>query len=143
MVFLVNGVPLSTNTLAGGVATVSTAALAVGTNTIAAQYATQANWLLSSATLQQVVQNAIVYSQTNAVMGIAANGDGTYTLSLLGTPGAGYYVVSSAALTTPAAAWSALSYSTNTAPSPSGQWSVVVSNAAPAFYRSVAINPAP
>jgi trimeric autotransporter adhesin len=142
VVFLANGVPFSTNTLAAGVATASTTSLPLGTNTVVAAYATQANWLLSSDTLNQEVQSAVILSQTNAVLSIAANGDGIYTLTLLGTPGASYYVVSSGDLTAPSAAWSALTYSTNTAPSPSGQWSVLVSNAAPAFYRSVAVHPA-
>ena len=74
-------------------------------------------------------------------MSITANGDGTYTLSLLGTPGASYYIISSSDVGQPT--WSPVAGSTNTAPGPSGEWSAVVSNAAPAYYRSVAINPAP
>jgi hypothetical protein len=143
VVFLANGVPFSTNTLASGVAAASTASLPVGTNTIAAQYAAQANWSASSGSLQQVVNSLVTYSQTNVLLSIVDSGAGTFTLNLLGTPGASYYLVANGDVSTPIASWSAITYSTNTAPGPSGQWSVVVSNAAPAFYRSVAVNPAP
>ena len=85
-----------------------------------------------------------VYSQTNVVSSIVDNTDGTFTLNFVGTPQAQYYVVTS---TEPAAlmsAWGVLPNSTNTAPSPSGVWSVMVTNdAAQRFYRPAAVNPAP
>ena len=39
--------------------------------------------------------------------------------------------------------WTPVVGSTNTAADPSGQWCCTVSNAAPAFFRPVAVNPAP
>jgi hypothetical protein len=156
VVFLANGTPFATNgPLASGditahttplpvSITATTASLPVGINTMTAQYLGDGNFQAStSGSLVQVVTNSIIYSQTNGVLSIVNNGDGTFTLNLLGTPGANYYLVASGDISTPMAAWKALAGSTNTAPSPSGQWSIVVSNAAPAFFRSVAVNPAP
>ena len=144
MVFLANSVPFSTNGLVGGVAAASTASLAVGTNTVAAQYAGDGNYAGSSISLQQVVQSTVVYSQTNTVASMVANGDGTFLLTFTGTPQAQYYVVTSADPTALAPAWAILPNSTNTAPAPSGVWSVTVTNdAAQWFYRSAAVNPAP
>ena len=90
-----------------------------------------------------VTTGGIIYSQTNVVQSITNNGNGTFTLQLLGTPGASYYVAASGNITNAIAAWTPLAGSTNTASSPGGQWTLVVSNAAPAFYRAVAVNPAP
>ncbi|MGO8927524.1 MAG: beta strand repeat-containing protein [Limisphaerales bacterium] len=156
VVFLANGTPFATNgPLASGditahttplpvSITASTASLPVGINTMTAQYLGDGIFQAStSGSLVQVVTNSIIYSQTNGVLSIVNNGDGTFTLNLLGTPGASYYLVVSGDASTSMAAWKALAGSTNTAPSPSGQWSIVVSNAAPAFFRSVAVNPAP
>ncbi len=143
VVFLANGTPFSTNALAGGMAAASTTSLPVGTNTIAAQFATQGNFLASSASLDQVVTNSIIYSTTNTILSIVSNNDGTYMLNLQGTPGASYYVVAGTNVTVATSSWTPVTGSTNTAPGPSGLWSLTVSNPPPAFYRSVAVNPAP
>ena len=74
---------------------------------------------------------------------ITKNGIGTYSLNALGTPGALYYVVASGNIKAPMSAWIPVVGGTNTASSPSGTWSCVVSNPAPVFYRSIAVNPAP
>jgi hypothetical protein len=83
----------------------------------------------------------VTLSTTNAVLSILINADGTVTLNCLGTAGAKYYIETSSDLVAPS--WKGLAGSTNAATSPDGLWSFAVSNAAPAFYRSVAINPAP
>ena len=140
VVFLTNNVPMATVPLISGSASASTADLPVGTQTIKAQYAAQANWLGSSQSLDQVVYSAAIYSTTNAVLSLVNNGDDTFTLNCKGTPGAQYYVVEASSLT---GSWTPLANSTNAAPDPDGLWSFVVSNAAPAFYRSAAVNPAP
>ena len=90
-----------------------------------------------------VISNNVVYSYTNVVHSLTASGGGTYTLSLIGTPGAQYYLVSSADIRAPMATWTPVVGSTNIASSPNGIWSCVVSNPAPAYYRPVAVNPAP
>lgn len=145
VVFLTNGTPFRTNALNGsGQAQASTDALPVGTNAIAAQYAAQANWRASSDSLSQVVTNTgAVCSQTNRILSIVNNGSGSFTLTFLGTPQAQYYVVASPNVTAGMNTWTPLAGSTNTAPSPSGQWSVIVTNAAPRYYRSKAVNSCP
>ena len=144
VIFSANGVPFSTNALVSGRISSSTASLPLGTNALAALYVSDGNFLPSSAILQQVVANSVTSSPTNVVVSIAANGDGTFTLSLSGTPGAQYDVVASSDLAQPASNWLALTGSTNTASSPGGLWFFTVTNTGPQqFYRSVAINPAP
>ncbi len=144
VVFLANSVPFSTNALVSGIASASTASLPVGTNTVAAQYAGDGNYLGSSDSVQQVVQSALVYSQTNAIAAMVNNGDGTFTLSFVGTPQAQYYVVTSSDPTTLMSGWAVLPSSTNTAPAPNGVWSVTVTNdTSQRFYRSAAVHPAP
>jgi hypothetical protein len=94
--------------------------------------------------LEQVVNNAVVYGQTNIILSIVQNGDNILTLNLQGTPQAEYYVMESPDVTAAMSAWTPLEGSTNTAPSPSGQWSFIVTNDAPQqFYRLKALHPAP
>jgi len=144
VVFLADAVPFSTNALVGGVISASTTSLPVGTNTVAAQYAGESNFLGSTGTVQQVVQSGVVYSQTNVVSAMVDNGDGTFTLSFVGTPQAQYYVVRCADPARLTSGWELLPNSTNTAPPPDGVWSVTVTNdASQRFYRSAAVNPAP
>ena len=144
VVFLANAVPFSTNALAGGVAAASTAVLPLGTNTVAAQYAAQGNYLGSTNTLQQVVQSQTPCSQTNAIAGIADNKDGTFTLTFRGTPQAQYCVLSSANATVPMTNWVALAGSTNTVTNASGLWQLKVTNAVSRqYYRSTAVAPCP
>jgi fibronectin-binding autotransporter adhesin len=143
VVFKANAVPFSTNTLVSGAASASTTTLPVGTNTVTAEYAAQANWLTSTGSVQQVVNSAVVYSQTNAILSIVDNGNGTFGLTLQGTPQAEYYLLASPDVTAAMNTWSPVLGSTNTAPGPSGQWSSTVSNAAPQYYRLKAVNPAP
>jgi hypothetical protein len=141
VVFLANAVPFSTNGLVSGAASASTASLPAGTNTIAAQFAAQGNYLGSSDSLSEVVTNSVIYSQTSTILSIVNNGDGTYTLNFQGTEGASYYVVASADATVPMTRWAVVG-TTNTAGA-GGLWFATVSNAAPAFYRAAALNPAP
>ena len=143
VVFKTNGTILATVALSGlGVASAATADLAAGTNTVTAEYAVQANWLASSDSLQQVIGGTI-YSQTNVIMSIADAGGGQFAVQLQGTPGAEYYLVASPDAGTSMSGWVAVGSSTNASPSPTGQWAITVSNAAPSFYRLQAVNPAP
>jgi autotransporter-associated beta strand protein len=87
------------------------------------------------------VQPAVILSQTNIFLSISNNGDTTFTLNLLGTPQAVYYLLTASNPAQPQVTWTPLVGSTNTAPT-NGQWSFVVSNPPPAFYRSRAVNPA-
>lgn len=84
------------------------------------------------------VNNAL--SQTNVILSIANNGDGTFTMNMLGTPQAVYYLQTANDLIS--APWTTIAASTNTAPA-NGAWSFVVSNSPPAYYRCIAVNPSP
>jgi autotransporter-associated beta strand protein len=128
VVFLANAVPFSTNALVGGVAAASTAALPAGTNTIAAQYAAQGNYLGSTNSLQQVVQSLVACSQTNAIVGISLNQDGTFTLTFIGTPQAQYYLVASPDASASMTNWVPLAGSTNTVTDSTGLWQLILTN---------------
>jgi hypothetical protein len=144
VIFSANGTPFATNGLINGSITASTTALPVGHNAITAQYAGDGAFPGSSSSLlDQVVTNSVVYSHTNIVLSLVNNRNGTFTLNLRGTPGGQYYVVTSGNIKTAMTAWTPVVGSTNTAASSDGTWSCLVSNAAPAYYRPVAVNPAP
>jgi autotransporter-associated beta strand protein len=150
VVFLANGTPFATNGplvagIGGSSITASTTALPAGTNAMTAQYLGDGNYLPSTNTspLAQVVINNVIYSQTNSITSVVNHHDGTFTLNFTGTPGAQYYVVAQGNPEVHMTNWIPVVGSTNTASSPSGAWSCVVSNAAPAYYRAVAVNPAP
>ena len=89
-----------------------------------------------------VITNSVIVSTVNDIQSIAKNANGTYTIHLLGTPGAQYYVVASGNINAHMSTWTPVLGGTNTASSPSGMWSIVVSNSVPAYYRSIAVNPA-
>ena len=73
---------------------------------------------------------------------IVDNGDGTFTLFFVGTPGAQYFVVAASDALAPMTSWLPLWNSTNTVTDASGLWSyTVTNNAAQQFYRSAAMNP--
>ncbi len=84
-----------------------------------------------------------VVSTTNAIVTVVNSGSGTFTLTLLGTPGAEYFLVSSPNVAAALNTWTPVTGSTNIAPSPSGQWTFPVSATAPQYYRLKATNPAP
>jgi hypothetical protein len=118
--------------------------LTAGNHNITAYYEGDDNYKPSwSAPLTQVVTNSVIYSTTNSVGSFVNNHDGTYTLCAFGTPGAEYYLVSSQAINAAMNTWTPVVGSTNIASGGSGQWCCTVSNAAPAYYRPMAVNPAP
>jgi hypothetical protein len=91
-----------------------------------------------------VVTSLAPCSQTNAIVGIADNRDGTFTITFQGTPQAQYYVVDSANVAAPMSSWTALAGSTNTVTDPGGLWQITITNtAARRYYRSTAVMPCP
>ncbi|MGO8926728.1 MAG: YDG domain-containing protein, partial [Limisphaerales bacterium] len=130
VVFKTNDVVFGTVTLVGGVASISTAALPTGTNTIAAEYATQANWSSSTGSVAQVVTAV----ETPVTVAITNNGDGTVTVSFSGTPGAQYIVQAKSNLGS-ATAWE--NVSTNTAGT-DGTWTYTqsIEDQPMQFFRS-------
>jgi hypothetical protein len=80
-------------------------------------------------------------SQTNAIVGITRNGNGTSTIQFVGTVGVAYYVQTTTNLTSPIV-WNPLAGSTNTVVNLNGTWSVLITNSLPVqFYRSAVVNP--
>ena len=88
------------------------------------------------------VTTGTVLSTTNVILSISNNANGTFTMDMVGTPGASYYLTSSGNITNSMSSWTPVVGTTNTA-NGSGNWSTVVSNTAPVFYRSTAVNPHP
>jgi len=83
-------------------------------------------------------------SQTNEVVSMVNNGDGTFTLTLVGTPQAEYYVVASVDAAARMSNWLPVAGSTNTVTNLSGLWHVTVTNAGPHhYYRGAAVAPCP
>jgi aryl-phospho-beta-D-glucosidase BglC (GH1 family) len=77
-----------------------------------------------------------VASQTNSVLNLTDNKDGTFTLNFMGTVGATYYVQSATNLAPPIN-WQSVAGSTNTVTNSSGLWFFTATNFAPqTFYRS-------
>jgi hypothetical protein len=144
VVFLVNGTPLATNVLVSGSVSASTASLPLGTNAMTAQYVGDANFLASTGSVAQVVKLLLTCSQTNALVSVADNADGTLTLTFVGTPQADYYMLASADVAAPMTSWTPVAGSTNTVTNVSGLWQFTVTNTAPQqFYRATAVVPCP
>ena len=134
---------MATVALVGGTAEHKTTTLSVGTHTIWAYYAAQANWGLSSDSVGQVVNSLVVYGYAGQILSIVQTGESTFALTLKGTPGANYYLAESADVLQPMSAWTPVASSTNTAPADPGEWTQPVSLSAPRFYRLMTVNPAP
>jgi hypothetical protein len=144
VVFSANGLPFATNTLVSGTINASTTSLPLGTNAITAQYLGGGNFLGSTGSVAQVVESSVTCSQTNALLSMADNHDGSFTLTFVGTPQADYYVSASLDLAAPMTNWMPVAGSTNTVTNVSGLWQFSVSNTAPQqFYRSTAVLPCP
>ena len=87
---------------------------------------------------------AAVTNQTNTIVGIADNLNGTYTITFVGTPQMQYCVVASPDSHAPVTSWLPLAGSTNTVTDPNGLWTYTVTNAtSQQFYRSAVVTPAP
>ncbi|MCX6925033.1 MAG: Ig-like domain repeat protein, partial [Verrucomicrobia bacterium] len=132
--FYTNGVALgSALALTDGVASLSTADLPPGTNTVLAAYLGDSNYLGSSNSLLLVVAVVADKPATPSTIGIQMNADGTVTVTFVGTPEAQYMVQASDSVAPPA--WE--NVSTNTAGT-NGQWTFTeFTEHYPArFYRS-------
>jgi hypothetical protein len=129
--FFTNGVTLGGPVaLDGGVASISTAQLPPGSNTVTAVYAGSTDFQGSTNSLVQVVT---LYLQTPSTLGIKNNLDGTVTITFAGTP-EGRYVVQATANLAPVE-WT--NVSTNTAAT-DGQWTFTdsMTTYSQRFYRS-------
>lgn len=134
---------LGTGDLTAGQATLTTNNLSVtgSPHAITAAYSGDASFMPStSAALSQVI---ITCSHTNAVLAITNNLNGMFKLTLVGTPGAYYYVVTQTNAMQPMANWAVVAGSTNLVTAPSGVWYFTATNAAPRYYRVAAVTVCP
>jgi hypothetical protein len=146
--FYTNGTPLVptvtlvSNTPTSATASYSTVGLPIGTTPVEAQYGGDANFLAPAfpVTTNQVVQSGTTCSLTNKILSVTANGGNSFTLNLIGTYHAQYYILAQTNIAQPMANWLVVAGSTNTVANASGLWSITVTNPAPAFYRSRAIS---
>jgi hypothetical protein len=144
VVFSAKGTPFATNALVSGSTSASAASLPLGTNAVMAQYAGDAKFLGSTGSVAQVVKLSVTCSQTNALLSVADNPDGTFTLTFVGTPQAQYSVLASPDAATPMTSWAPVAGSTTMVTNASGLWQFTVTNTAPQqFYRSAAVVPCP
>ena len=131
--FLTNGTAMGNPVfLEGGIATLDTALLPPGTNTVSANYPGDGNYLGCSDYLLQVVT---VIAQTPWVLGILNDGNGSVTVTFAGTPGAEYLVLGTTNLVSPGS-W--VNVSTNTA-GLDGQWTYTdntMTNYTQRFFRA-------
>src|SRR5262249_28158977 len=92
----------------------------------------------------KVNPNVVLCSSTNRILNITNSGFRTVTLTLKGTPGVQYFIVTHTNVTQPISAWPPVPGSTNTAPAGNGVWSLSISNPAPtAAYRMETTSPCP
>ncbi len=142
VVFSANGTPFATNALVSGSISASTDSLPLGTNTMTAQYVGDGNFLGSTGSMSQEVKLFVTTcSQTNALLSIVDNLDGTFMLTFVGTPQAEYYVSASPDV---AVGWAPVSGSTNTVTNVNGLWQFTVTNtASQQFFRGTAVAPCP
>jgi fibronectin-binding autotransporter adhesin len=89
------------------------------------------------------VLNVGVCNATNALLSIVNNGGNSFTLYFQGTFNATYSVLSQTNITQPMANWKVVPGSTTNLTDGGGLWSFTVTNPAPAFYRSKALNACP
>jgi len=88
--------------------------------------------------------NLGVCSSTNVIIGVTNNGNRTLTLTMRGTSGSQYYILTHTNLLQPIANWQPVAGSTNIVSAPNGVWSLSISNPAPTgFYRIKALSPCP
>jgi len=80
-------------------------------------------------------------NQTNAVLNLTDDKNGTFTINFVGTVGVAYYVQMATNLTPPVN-WQSVLGSTNTVTDSNGVWSFTSTNSAPqSYYRSVIATP--
>lgn len=144
VIFSANGTPFATNALVSGSISASTDSLPLGTNAMTAQYVGGGNFLGSTGSVAQAVKLFVTCSQTNALLSLADNLDGTSTLTFVGTPQAEYYLLASPDVAAPMTSWAPVAGSTNTVTNVSGLWQFTLTNTPPQqFYRSTAVVPCP
>jgi fibronectin-binding autotransporter adhesin len=122
-------------------ATFTTSLLPVGTTPVQGVYLGDSNFSAPTVpTVNQSVVGTGVCSQTNRILSVTSLGGGSFNLNLIGTYQAQYRIVYQTNAAQPMTNWIPVIGGTNTVSSPSGLWSITVTNRAPAYYRSQAMS---
>jgi hypothetical protein len=132
-------------TLVGGSASlvVSTLSVSGSPHQITAYYGGDDNNNPSNSSASLLAQ-VVTCSQTNALLSLVDNLDGTSTLTFMGTPQAEYYLLASPDVAAPMTNWVPVAGSTNTVTNVNGLWQFTLTNTPPQqFYRSTAVVPCP
>jgi hypothetical protein len=152
VVFRTNGVFLATVGLSGGQGSISTGLLPPGPNVVQVEYAGDGNFLGSTDSVQQVVETVQTppCSSTSYVLSMGQTMGNIFTITLLGTTNAQYYLLTATDLAVPIANWMVVTDSTNTATN--GVWYYTgtagmsgdnSTNGGMRFFRAKAVNPYP
>ena len=149
--FRTNGEILASVGLSEGRGSAGTSLLPPGADVVQAEYAGDGNFLGSTDSLQLVVEpvEAPPCSAGGQLLSMGQIADQSFTLTLLGTTNAQYYLVTSTSLEVPATEWTVLTDSTNTATN--GVWTYTFTDAVPddvspgamRFFRAMAVKPCP
>jgi autotransporter-associated beta strand protein len=135
---------LGTGSLSAGLTTLTTNNLSItgSPHAITAVYGGDVNFMPGTSVALSQVINAM-YSQTNAVLAISNNLNGTFKLAMVGTLGAYYYMVMQTNVLQPMTNWTIVAGSTNLVTDPSGVWYFTATNPAPRYYRATAVKVSP
>ena len=150
--FRTNGVLLATVALSGGQGSAFTELLPPGPNVVQVEYAGDGNFLGSSDSVQQMVEPVPTppCSSTSNVLNLMQTPGNNFTITLLGTTNAQYYLLTATDLTVPMTNWTVLADSTNTATN--GVWYYTgtagmlgdnPTSGVVRFFRAKAVNPCP
>jgi hypothetical protein len=150
--FRMNGVLLATVGLSGGQGSIFTELLPPGPNVVQVEYAGDGNFLGSTDSVQQMVEPVPTppCSSTNYVLSLTQTTGNNFTITLLGTTNAQYYLLTATDLAVPMTNWTVLADSTNTATN--GVWyytgtaGMLGDNSTSGvvrFFRAKAVNPCP
>jgi hypothetical protein len=148
--FLTNGVFFKMTELSNGVALINVACLPPGTNEVEAEYSGEENYLGSTNSLQQIVQQTpIPCASVSYILSMEKSGSDTFLITFIGTTNAQYCVLESTNLGAPMSDWVVLPGSTNIATN--GIWYYTITNSEVLgdgstnllgkFFRARAINP--
>ena len=150
--FRTNGVLLATVALSGGQGSAFTELLPPGPNVVQVEYAGDGNFLGSTDSVQQMVEPVPTppCSSTSNVLNLTQTPGNNFTITLLGTTNAQYYLLTATDLTVPMTNWTVLADSTNTATN--GVWYYTgtagmlgdnPTSGVVRFFRAKAVNPCP
>jgi autotransporter-associated beta strand protein len=133
------------NAIGVAVATFTSSSWNLGANTIKGLFnaTSGGNYKSSTLTTYTLTVGSGSCSATNRILSVTPNANNTYTLNLIGSQGATYYLLSSASPATSLSIWQPVYNSTNTVGAANGLWSFTPTNKPPIFFRCKTTTPCP